>query len=86
MMRPLTVEAVYQNGMIKPLTDLHLRENERIRLRIERCPGDTKETTRNIVHLRGIWKDRLTAAEKKADWVSDSVANRPRKSKSWHSR
>ena len=70
----LTVEAIYQDGIIKPLTDLHLRENERIRLRIERRPGSIQKETRNIVHLHGVWKDRLTAADKKEDWVSDTVA------------
>ena len=73
-MNVLTVEAIYQNGMIKPLTELHLRENERIRLRIEHRPDSIQEETRNIIHLRGIWKDRLTAADKKEDWVSDTVA------------
>ncbi len=70
----LTVEAIYQDGIIKPLTDLHLRENERIRLRIERHPDNFQEETRNIAHLRGIWKDYLTAAEKNEDWVSETVS------------
>ncbi len=70
----LTVEAIYQDGIIKPLTDLHLRENERIRLRIERRPGNIQKETRNIVHLRGVWKGHLTAADKEEDWVSDTVA------------
>jgi len=73
-MNLLTVEAIYQNGIIKPLTDLHLGENERIRLQIERRPGNIQEETWNIVHLRGIWKDCLTTADKKDDWVSDTVA------------
>ena len=74
-MNLLTVEAIYQDGIIKPLRDLHLRENERVRLQIERRPDSIRrEETRNIVHLRGIWKDHLTAADKKQDWVSDTVA------------
>ncbi len=72
-MNPLTVEAIYQNGIIKPLTALRLQENEHIRLRIERHPDNTQEEIRNIVHLRGIWKDHLTAADKE-DWVSDTIA------------
>jgi len=79
-MRLLTVEAIYQNGIIKPLTALRLRENERIKLQIERRPDDTQETTRNIVHLHGIWKDHLTAADKKENWVSDTVASIRRES------
>ena len=73
-MNVLTMEAIYQDGIIKPLTDPHLRENERIRLRIERHPDGVQEKTRNIIHLRGIWKDHLTAADKKEDWVSDTIA------------
>ncbi|HEY66639.1 MAG: hypothetical protein DRI79_04675 [Chloroflexi bacterium] len=76
----LTVEAIYQNGMIKPLTALHLRENERIRLRIERRHASAQEEARNIINLRGIWKDRLTAAEREEDWVSTTVATIRRES------
>lgn len=70
----MTVEAIYRNGMIKPLVDLHLRENERVRLRIERRSANDQKATRNIAHLRGIWKGHLTAAEKEGNWVSDTVA------------
>ena len=74
MMNMLTVEAVYQNGMLKPTTDIPLRENERIRLRIERSPDNIREEARNIVNLRGIWKGHLTTADMEGDWVSDTVA------------
>ncbi len=73
-MNVLTVEAVYQNGVLKPTVDIPLRENERIRLRIERSPDDIREEAQNIVNLRGVWKGYLTTADRKEDWVSDTVA------------
>lgn len=72
-MNILTTEAIYQNGVIKPTTSIPLRENERIRIQIERRAGDSPEKVVNVVHLRGIWKDYLTATEKEGDWVSDTV-------------
>jgi predicted DNA-binding antitoxin AbrB/MazE fold protein len=34
-----TVEAIYENGVLKPVTPLPLKEQERVLLRIQ--PGDT---------------------------------------------
>jgi len=73
-MNVLTVEAVYQNGVLKPTIDIPLRDNERIRLRIERSPDNIREQAQNIVNLRGVWRDYLTTADRKEDWVSDTVA------------
>jgi predicted DNA-binding antitoxin AbrB/MazE fold protein len=68
----MTVDAIYQNGIIKPLTALRLRENEQIKLRIERSPDHSQEKIQHTVHLRGIWKHTLTG--EKEDWVSDTIA------------
>ena len=73
-MNVLTVEAVYRSGVLKPTIDIPLRENERIRLRIERSPDNIREEAQNIVNLRGVWKSYLTTADRKEDWVSDTVA------------
>jgi predicted DNA-binding antitoxin AbrB/MazE fold protein len=70
----LTVEAIYQAGVIIPMIDIPLQENERIKIRIERRPDRIQEEPRHIVHLRGIWKDYLTAADKEEDWVCSTVA------------
>ena len=69
----LTIEAIYRDGVIKPVTDVPLRENERIRVQIERRPDTIQEKPRRIVRLRGVWKDYLTAADEE-DWVSETVA------------
>ncbi len=73
-MNTLTVEAIYQDGVIKPMIDIPLRENERIKIQIEREPDSIREKLPHIVHLRGIWKDYLTASDKEEDWVSNTVA------------
>jgi len=73
-MNVLTVEAIYQDGVLKPTIDIPLRENERIKLRIERSPDNIREEARNIVNLRGVWEGYLTAADRKEDWVPDTVA------------
>jgi predicted DNA-binding antitoxin AbrB/MazE fold protein len=36
---PLTVEAIYENGVLKPVEPLPLKEHERVLLRVQ--PGDT---------------------------------------------
>jgi predicted DNA-binding antitoxin AbrB/MazE fold protein len=36
---PLTVEAIYENGVLKPVEPLPLREHERVLVRIQ--PGET---------------------------------------------
>lgn len=75
MMNTMTVEAIYQNGVIKPMIDIPLRENERIKIQIERIPDSIPEKPRNVVRLHGIWKEYLTAADtKEEDWVSNTVA------------
>lgn len=73
-METITADAIFQNGMIRVLTEVPLRENEKIRLQIERRSRSTRKYSRNIVHLRGIWKNHLTATEKEEDWVSETLA------------
>ena len=73
-MRVLTVEAVYQNGVLIPVVDIPLRDKERIRLRIERSPDSTRDESQNAINLRGVWRGHLTAADREEDWVSDTVA------------
>jgi len=53
----ITVDAVYRNGIIKPLKPLSLQENERVKLRIFRqtdmMPSDLPAS--DFAALRGIW-------------------------------
>ncbi len=37
---PKTIEAIYENGVFKPLEKIDLREGERVRLRVEKSLYD----------------------------------------------
>ena len=53
-MNAITINAIYQNGMIKPLEPVNLAENEQIVLQIIRDQGkDPAE--RKVISLEGIW-------------------------------
>jgi len=44
----LTVEAIYENGVRKPLRTLHLREHQQVRITVEE-PVDWVYRTRGII-------------------------------------
>jgi predicted DNA-binding antitoxin AbrB/MazE fold protein len=69
------IEAIYQNGVIRPLTDLPLLENERLKVSIERQSSGPTNGHSRIIQLRGIWKDYLSQAEKDSDWVSETISD-----------
>ena len=53
-MNVITINAIYQNGMIKPLEPVNLAENERVVLQIIRDQRkDAAE--RKLISLEGIW-------------------------------
>jgi predicted DNA-binding antitoxin AbrB/MazE fold protein len=79
-METITADAIYQNGMIKVLTEVPLEENERIRLQIERDPRKARKRSRNLIRLHGIWKSHLAASEKNEDWVSATLTEVRRQS------
>jgi len=54
MMNTITINAIYQNGMIKPLEPVNLAENERVVLQIIRDQGKGP-TERKVISLEGIW-------------------------------
>jgi predicted DNA-binding antitoxin AbrB/MazE fold protein len=58
-MNQLPIDAVFENGLFRPLDPLHLsvREGERVRLRIEESGGTTS------LELAGKVYDGLTPAE-----------------------
>ena len=57
----LTVEAVYENGVLKPAQALPLREREKVRITVER-PGNPVDETYGMLRWTGDVEtlDRLT--------------------------
>jgi len=53
--------------MIKPLTELGLRENERVRIEITREPTE-EIAAKKIISLRGIWKNHALVDDE-GDWM-----------------
>ncbi len=54
MMNAITVSAIYQNGIIKPLEPVNLAENEQVVLQIIRDQGKGP-TEHKVISLEGIW-------------------------------
>jgi predicted DNA-binding antitoxin AbrB/MazE fold protein len=49
---PITCEAIVENGRLRPLSDLGLRDSERVKLtveRLERSPGTIRSTERVLL-------------------------------------
>lgn len=68
----ITVEAVYENGLLKPTQPLPLREHERVRITVETPPLD-------ILQAQGIlgWKG---TSEELAPFALDPEFEYPRES------
>lgn len=56
----LSIEAIYQDGVIKPLAKLELPENERLKVEITCFPE-------KVISLRGIWKDVGTVSDEEIE-------------------
>jgi predicted DNA-binding antitoxin AbrB/MazE fold protein len=55
----ITVEAVYQNGVFKPVQPVDLTENQRVRLRVELVdPPDPEYMAKTIAWLEQMRKHR----------------------------
>jgi predicted DNA-binding antitoxin AbrB/MazE fold protein len=50
---PLTVEAIYANGMLKPTQPLPLKENERVRVSIY-TPADVQQALEAVQRSHGL--------------------------------
>ncbi len=54
----ITIEATYENGVLKPLTSLPLREHQRVRITLEE-PADWVKRTQGIIpcadHVLAEW-------------------------------
>jgi predicted DNA-binding antitoxin AbrB/MazE fold protein len=53
-MNVITINAIYQNGMIKPLDPVNLAENEQVILQIIR-DQEKGPAERKVISLEGIW-------------------------------
>ena len=63
------IEAVYENGVLKPLERLDLKEGQRVRIRI--IEKDTIQVAREI-------RNRLRESLKSKDLVEDLIRERER--------
>jgi predicted DNA-binding antitoxin AbrB/MazE fold protein len=59
---PLTVEAVYENGVLKPAQPLPLKEHEQVRVTIEANRNWVEETA-GILHWKGTPEELQRFAE-----------------------
>jgi predicted DNA-binding antitoxin AbrB/MazE fold protein len=58
----ISVEAIYEDGVLKPLTPLNLAEKQTVRLEIA-VEQDAAQPERNIVKLGGIWAQYFVGEE-----------------------
>ncbi len=61
-----TIEAVYENGVLKPLKKLRMKEHEKIRVTIERKPSKTKHK-KSAMALVGIFDSGIGNLSKDHD-------------------
>jgi predicted DNA-binding antitoxin AbrB/MazE fold protein len=64
---PVTVEAIYKQGVFKPLHEIALPEGQKVRLRVE--PSDAKLTPEEMLRLaqrvyEGLSEERIAGIEK----------------------
>ncbi len=53
----ITIKAIYQNGVIRPLEVVDLQENEQIIVQIKHLEEKPSGRPQPLSSLRGIWKD-----------------------------
>jgi predicted DNA-binding antitoxin AbrB/MazE fold protein len=58
----LTVEAVYENGVLKPAQPLPLKEHERVRVTVQVEPSVARESA-GMLRWRGDWETLRRLAE-----------------------
>jgi predicted DNA-binding antitoxin AbrB/MazE fold protein len=59
------IEAVYEGGVFRPLEEVHLREKQRVRLRVEPIDGtdalawleEVREFQKRVVEQHGVFPD-----------------------------
>lgn len=66
----MVVEALYHDGILKPVKPIDLANGEWVELEItRRRPAKPA----NVVSLRGIWSQHIQSTDE-GDWVSDTIA------------
>lgn len=65
----MTVKAIYQDGVFKPIHPPSLPDGEWVELQVVRSPRQQPK----VASLQGIWKQALRP-EDQGDWVSETVA------------
>lgn len=64
----LSIEAIYENGVLKPVTPLPLRENERVRVSIHTAADvqnalDAVQRSCGLIRWTGDWETLRSIAE-----------------------
>jgi predicted DNA-binding antitoxin AbrB/MazE fold protein len=59
---PLTVEAVYENGVLKPMQPLPFKEHERVLVSVQAKPSIARESA-GMLRWRGDWETLRRLAE-----------------------
>ena len=75
----IIVEAIYENGVLKPLTPLNLAEKQTVRLEIA-IEEDAAQPERNIVKLGGIWAQYLVGEELSYEEIEELTSKEHAKS------
>jgi predicted DNA-binding antitoxin AbrB/MazE fold protein len=66
----MVVEALYHDGILKPVKPIDLADGEWVELEITRRRPSKPA---NVVSLKGIWSRHIQSADE-GDWVSDTIA------------
>jgi predicted DNA-binding antitoxin AbrB/MazE fold protein len=56
----LTIDAIYADGVLKPLTPLHLAENQRVTIQVVAQPQISPKPNPADVTFKGIWPLEMT--------------------------
>lgn len=65
----MVIEAIYQNGVIKPLSNVELREDEWIKIDIIRLPQQEPQKAggKKNISLRGVWQGAFDISDEDID-------------------
>lgn len=66
----MVVEALYHDGILKPVKPIDLADGEWVELEITRR---RPVKPANVISLKGMWSQHIQSADE-GDWVSDTIA------------
>ncbi len=68
---PLIIKAIYRDGVIVPLEDLDLPENEKLKVEVSFLADEQgKAGKRKVTSLRGLWKDYGDISEEEIEEIT----------------